>query len=114
MAQDPQEYGRGAGQGSADVAVTVREGGASGATELCSRFPSSKMCGRAVDCVVAVTWAGEISGGIRGTSVYRVGVPGGLVGGSRAYQDQFRGFKSHRVHARKDFSCINKTISGKR
>ena len=29
------------------------------------------------------------------------GVPGGLVGGSHAYQDQFRGFKSHRVHARK-------------
>ena len=27
-------------------------------------------------------------------------VPGGLVGGPRAYQDQFRGFKSHRVHAR--------------
>ena len=27
--------------------------------------------------------------------------PGGLVGGPRAYyQDQFRGFKSHRVHAR--------------
>ena len=31
------------------------------------------------------------------------GVPGGLVGGPRAYQDQFRGFKSHRVHARKGF-----------
>ena len=31
------------------------------------------------------------------------GVPGGLVGGPRAYQDQFRGFKSHRVHARRDF-----------
>ena len=30
-------------------------------------------------------------------------VPGGLVGGPRAYQDQFRGFKSHRVHARNDF-----------
>ena len=30
----------------------------------------------------------------------RAGVPGGLVGGPRAYQDQFRGFKSHRVHAR--------------
>ena len=25
------------------------------------------------------------------------GVPGGLVGGQRAYQDQCRGFKSHRV-----------------
>ena len=33
------------------------------------------------------------------------GVPGGLVGCPRAYQDQFRGFKSHRVHihARRDF-----------
>ena len=31
------------------------------------------------------------------------GVPGGLVGGPRAYQDQFRGFKSHRVHARRGF-----------
>ena len=31
------------------------------------------------------------------------GVPGGLTGGPRAYQDQFRGFKSHRVHARRDF-----------
>ena len=32
------------------------------------------------------------------------GVPGGLVrvGGPRAYQDQFRGSKSHRVHARRD------------
>ena len=28
------------------------------------------------------------------------GVPGGLVGGPRTYKDQFRGFKSHRVHAR--------------
>ena len=32
-----------------------------------------------------------------------IGVPGGLVGGPRAYQDQVRGFKSHRVHARKGF-----------
>ena len=31
------------------------------------------------------------------------GVPGGLVSGPRAYQDQFRGFKSLRVHARKGF-----------
>ena len=31
------------------------------------------------------------------------GVLGGLVGGPRAYQDQFRGFKSHRVHARRVF-----------
>ena len=31
----------------------------------------------------------------------------GLVGDPRAYEDQFRGFKSHRVHARivRDFSC---------
>ena len=29
-------------------------------------------------------------------------VPGGLVGDPRAYQDQFRGFKSHRVHARRE------------
>ena len=44
------------------------------------------------------------------------GVPGGLVGGPRAYQDQFRGFKSHRVHARivRAFSCRKKMISGKR
>ena len=32
-----------------------------------------------------------------------IGVPSGLVGGPRAHQDQFRGFKSHRVHARRDF-----------
>ena len=31
------------------------------------------------------------------------GVPGGLVGGPRTYQDKLRGFKSHRVHAHKDF-----------
>ena len=35
------------------------------------------------------------------------GVPGGLVGGPR-------GFKSHRVHARRGFSCIKKLIGGKR
>ena len=29
-----------------------------------------------------------------------VGIPGGLVGGPCVYQDQFRGFKSHGVHAR--------------
>ena len=29
-------------------------------------------------------------------------VRGGLVGGPRAYKYQFRGFKSHRVHARRD------------
>ena len=28
---------------------------------------------------------------------------GGLEGGSRAYQYQFDGFKSYRVHTRKDF-----------
>ena len=33
-------------------------------------------------------------------SLHNSGVPGGLVGGPRAYQDQFRGFKSHRVHSR--------------
>ena len=44
------------------------------------------------------------------------GVPVGLVGGPRAYQYQFRGFKSHRVHARivGAFSCIKKMVSGKR
>ena len=31
-------------------------------------------------------------------------VPGGFVGGPRASQDQFCGFKAHRVHARRDFS----------
>ena len=38
-------------------------------------------------------------------NIYLVGfyVPGGFVGGPRAYQDQFRGFKSHRVHARRGF-----------
>ena len=30
-------------------------------------------------------------------------VPGGLIGGPSAYQDQFRGFKSRRVHAGRDF-----------
>ena len=45
----------------------------------------------------------------------KAGVPGGLVGGPRAYQDQFRGFKSHRVHARgRDFFLRKKMISGKR
>ena len=50
------------------------------------------------------------------TAVYflQAGVPGGLVGGPRAYQDQFRGFKSHRVHARRDFFLHTKLISGKR
>ena len=34
----------------------------------------------------------------------QAGVPGGLVGGPRAYyQHLFRGFKSHRVHARDFF-----------
>ena len=50
--------------------------------------------------------------GSSGPSVYwcqangygvRAGVPGGLVGGPRAYQDSFREFKYHRVHARRDF-----------
>ena len=39
------------------------------------------------------------------------GVPGGLVGGP---QDQFHGFKSHRVHARRHFFLHKKLISGKR
>ena len=38
----------------------------------------------------------------------QAGVPGGLVGGPRAYQDQFRGFKYHRVHARRDFFLLKK------
>ena len=32
-----------------------------------------------------------------------IGVPVGLVGGPRPYQDQFRRFKSRRVHARRGF-----------
>ena len=33
-----------------------------------------------------------------------IGVPGGLVGDLlRAYQDHFRGFESHRAHARRGF-----------
>jgi len=42
------------------------------------------------------------------------GVPGGLVGGPRACQDQFREFESHRVHAHRDFFLHKKLISGKR
>ena len=34
------------------------------------------------------------------------GVPGGLVGGPCAHQDQFRGFKYHRVHARRVFFLL--------
>ena len=41
---------------------------------------------------------------------YRSGVPGSLVGGPRAYQDQFRGVKSHRVHARRDFFLHKKRV----
>ena len=40
------------------------------------------------------------------------GVPGGLVGGPRAYQDKFREFTSHRVHSR--FLKKNNRTSGKR
>ena len=48
-------------------------------------------------------------------SSHIAGVPGGLVGGPRAYQDQFRGFKSHGVHARRDFSLLKQIdYSGKR
>ena len=43
-----------------------------------------------------------------------LGTEDGVVGGPRAYQDQFRGFKSHRVHARRDFFLHKKMISGKR
>ena len=31
------------------------------------------------------------------------GVPGGLLGGRCAYQDQFRKFKFHRLHTRENF-----------
>ena len=48
------------------------------------------------------------------TPCHIAGVPVGLVGGPRAYQDQFCGFKYHRVHARKDFFLHKKLISGKR
>ena len=41
----------------------------------------------------------------------QVGIPGGLVGGPRAYQDLFRGFKSHRVHTRRDFFLHKKNRS---
>ena len=34
--------------------------------------------------------------------------------GQRASQAQFRGFESHRVHARRDFLLNKKIISGKR
>ena len=37
-------------------------------------------------------------------------VPGGLVGGPRAYQYQFRGFEAHRVHARRDFFLHKKLL----
>ena len=45
-------------------------------------------------------------------TIYCLG--GRVVGGPRAYQDQFRGFKSHRVHTRKDFFFAQKTMCGKR
>ena len=43
-----------------------------------------------------------------------IGLPGGLIGGPRAYQDQFRRFKSHRVHAGRGVFLHKKMISGKR
>ena len=48
-----------------------------------------------------------------GTILYnKAGVPGGLVGGPRANQCQFRVFKSHRVHARRYFlSSIKKWLA---
>ena len=39
------------------------------------------------------------------------GVPGGLASGPRAYKDQFRGFKSCRVHARKGFISQNNILA---
>ena len=44
------------------------------------------------------------------------GVAGGLVGGPRAYYDQFRGFKSHRVHTTYSSGLFiaEEIISGKR
>ena len=42
------------------------------------------------------------------------GVHGGLVCRPRAYQDQFRGFKSHRVDARRNIFLVKKLITGKR
>ena len=45
----------------------------------------------------------------------RIGVPGGLVGYPRAYQNQLRDFNSHRVHILAGFfSCIKKLNSAKR
>ena len=41
-------------------------------------------------------------------------VPGGLVGGPRAFQDQNSGCKPHRVHARRGIFLLQKMISGKR
>ena len=38
-------------------------------------------------------------------------LPGGLVGGPRAYQDQFRGFKYRRVHTRRDFLLPKKWLA---
>ena len=46
-------------------------------------------------CITSLHWR-DILG-------LNAGVPGGFVGGPRAYQDQFRGFKSHQVHACKGF-----------
>ena len=53
-------------------------------------------------------------GGVPGGLVDGHGsVPGGLVDGPRAYQDQFRGFKSHRVRARRDFFLHKNTCQRK-
>ena len=41
------------------------------------------------------------------------GVAGGLVGSQRAYQYQLRGFKYHRVHARRAFFLHKKNDSRK-
>ena len=47
------------------------------------------------------------------TVLQHAGVPGGLIGGPRAYQDLFRGFKYHRVHARRGFLLHNKLVGGR-
>ena len=74
------------------------------------------MAERALLLLVSVgSWSSSSTyNSISSVSGSNVGVPGGLVGGPRAHQNQFRGFKSHRVHARRVFSCMKKMISGKR
>ena len=40
---------------------------------------------------------------LTGWTIDAAGVPGGLIGGPRAYKYHFRGFKSHRVHTRRGY-----------